>query len=283
MDKPRKSTTARGRGSALTALVAIVGLALAAIVQTLATVPFAEPGFADVVVSYGDAAVTALAAATCFYAAFRMDDGLSRATWTLIAASVALMALGDTLWAYERLWLAVDEAGYYLSDLSYVSGYAVFAAALVHYAFRIREKVDTVWVATETLVVSSVLGATVWVTMIAPTISAAGGTPATSVSDLTYFFLDFPLMIAPALAVILIRARLHGAHSISPWLPVLGGALTTLVGDTLWFWDKTHTMWLSGSIANFAFMAANVLFAVGAMSSLDEEHRVRMRPGRDRG
>ncbi len=102
-------------------------------------------------------------------------------------------------------------------------------------------------------------------------------------ADLTYIFLDFPLLLAPVLILMLVMVRLRDHNLASPWAVVMLGVLVMIAADVIWFWERSHGGWLPGSLADFGFMSANVLFAVGAMATVDAQRRIERRVGTGQG
>ncbi len=269
-----------GGDGARTALVATVGVALAALISSLAAL---QIGDARAIGLYGDALVDALAAATIFYAARRMADRLVRTTWYFIGASVALTAIGEAVWGYAHVELGVTEMSFSVGDAFYVTAYVIMAIGLIRYAFSFRSQVDLAWIGTEAVVATAALGATLWVVVLAPTMRGMGVPSLVMLADLTYIFLDFPLLLAPILILMLVMVRLRDHNLASPWAVVMLGVLVMIAADVIWFWERSHGGWLPGSLADFGFMTANVLFAVGAMATVDAQRRIERRSGTGQG
>jgi hypothetical protein len=261
----------RGRDGARTALVATVGMTLAALISSLAALGV---GDARVIGLYGDALIDALAAATIFYAARQVADRLVRTTWFLIGTSVALTAVGEIFWGYAHIELGVAEMSFSAGDAFYLAAYLIMAIGLVRYAFSFRSQVDFAWIGTETVVTTAALGATLWVAFLAPVTREMDTFSVFTLADLTYIFLDFPLLLAPILSLLLVMVRIRDHNLASPWAVVALGVLITIGADVIWFWERSHGGWLPGSLADFGFMTASILFAVGAMATVDAQHRI---------
>ncbi len=271
MTDRRSGWMSMGWDGAQTALVAFVGLVLAALITTFGAL---EIGGAVAVGLYGAALVDLLATATILYAASHIPDRLVRSTWILVAASVLFTGIGELLWAYAYLSLGVTEAGLSYSDVFYLAAYVAMAVGLLRYAISFRARVDFAWIATETLATTAILGATLWVVFLTPVISAIDTPTPALLADLTYIFLDFPLLLAPILCLLLVMVRLRDHNLASPWAAVTLGILATIAADIVWFWERAHGGWAPGSIADFGFMAASVMFATGAMAAVDSSHRI---------
>ena len=269
MTDRRTGWMSRGRDGASTALVASVGLLLAALITTIGAL---QNGAGDAFGLYAAAVVHMMAAATILFAARHISDRRVRSTWMLVATSVLLTGTGELLWAYAHLSLGAAEAGFSYSDFFYISAYVAMAMALLRYAISFRARVDFAWVATETLATTAVLGATLWVALLMPAINGVD-TPA-PLADLTYIFLDFPLLLAPILCLLFVMVRLRDHNLASPWAAVTLGIIATIVADIVWFWERAHGGWAPGSMADFGFMAASIMFATGAMAAVDSHHRI---------
>jgi hypothetical protein len=263
-----------GRDGARTAAVAAVGVILAASISSLAAL---RVGDARAIGLYGDALVDALAAATIFYAARQIADRLVRTTWYFIGASVALTAIGEAVWGYAHIELGIAEMSFSIGDAFYLTAYLIMAIGLVRYAFSFRSRVDFAWIGTETVVTTAALGATLWVVFLAPTTRGMVTLSLVTLADLTYVFLDFPLLLAPILVLLLVMVRLRDHELASPWGVVALGIMMTITADVIWFWERSHGGWQPGSLADFGFMTANVMFAVGAMATVDAQHRIERR------
>jgi hypothetical protein len=256
----------RGRSSALTGVVAIGGLSLAALIDTLAMLEIGGKATATTVAVYGAVFVGLLAAAVIFTAAVRLVDRLNRSTWLFVGVSVALISIGDRLWAMDRIAVCAGVVEITTSELFYGAAYLVFALGLMRFALSFQNRVDFTWIATETVVMTAIVGATLWVTILAPATRSTGGLAPAVGTNLTYVFFDFPLLFAPALCVLIVAIRLRDRAMIIPWSAVAAGVVVTVLSDVAWLWERMH-----GSITAFGYMAANVLFAVGVMAALDAQ------------
>ena len=218
---------------------------------------------------YGDAGIGLVAGAVILLVALRFAEKLDRETWCCVAVSVMMMAVGDALWARNGVLFHVAGVGVSLAELLYAVAYAIFAIALFRYAFKSRAHVDVAWVAVETLVTTALIGATLWVTFLAPTTRAIGGIDSAISADLSYVFFDFPLLFAPVLAVLLVMIRLGDQRLAYPWFAVAAGVLILIAAEVGWFWERAHGGVYPGSLAGFGFMAANMLLLAGAMTALE--------------
>lgn len=267
-----------GRAGAVTSVAAIVGITISAVVVTLGMLRVNGEDFAVALTLYGDAFVEALAAGSMFYAVSRLENRLELSTWLAMASAVTLTAIGDALWVQGHSALGAPAVGLSVSDIAYFASYAVMAAAMLRYALSFRDRVDLPWMITETLVATSLCGATLWVVLLAPGVRALGTITSGSAINLLYVFIDFPLLFAPVLLVVLVMLRHGDEQGVRPWIMAAVGVLATIIADVGWFWERAHGIWQPGSLVDFGYMAANVFFAVAALTAVDvQEYRRRRR------
>jgi hypothetical protein len=274
MTERADNRTLGSRDGALTALVAVGGLALAALITTLAVLEVGGDAVANALGLYGDAFVQVLSAAVIFYAAHGISDRLARRTWQLIGVGTLLLGVGDAIWGVGHLVFGMTQSPIFVADPFYIAGYVVLGVAMLRYAASFSDEVDLAWITTETLVFCAIMGVTLWVGLLAPAVAAAGGIAPYMAVDLMYILLDFALLLAPITYLLFVVGRLRDHTLASPWSAVALAILITIIADVVWFWERAHTGWLPGSFADFGFMASGVLMATGAMAALDASHRI---------
>jgi hypothetical protein len=258
-----------GTASGTTMIAVVVGLALAALLDTVGALGLGGPKVAATVVLYGDSAMGLLVAAVIAYVAWQLDPGEWRTTWALLAVAVFVGAVADGLWAAGEISIVGPDLGFNLSDGFYLLGYLIIDAAVLRWVLSRRSQIDVAWIATESLVGTAVLGLTVWVAYLAPTIRSLA-TPGSTVGvDGMWVALDFPFLIAPTLMLALALMRLDDDDAWAVLRPFMFAIAILVVADMGWFWERSHTGWAPGSLTDFAFMVSNVLIAIGALTMLD--------------
>ena len=268
MGQQREPWIAWGRSSGATTLVTVVGLSLAAGLDSLSVL--GAGGTRVAIALYGDSAMGELAALVIAYAVWQLEPGLTRSTWLLIGAGVFADAIGDGLWASGAASLnSAASLGVNLGDVFYLATYVLFAFAVVRWVAAQRERVDLAWIATESLVAAAVVGATVWVALLSPALRAQRAMTAAVAIDVGWVVADFPLLVAPTLLLALALLRLGDERLASAWFTFSVAMVLVVLADVGWFWERSHGGWAPGSLVDFAFMASNVLIAVSALTALD--------------
>lgn len=186
--------------------------------------------------------------------------------WLLLGIGVAMYAIGDVIWTYMDILLGANPYPS-VADFFYVSEYAFFLAAIVlairSYSGLVKTK--TAWVVA---VVVGVLGiAAVYFLLLKPFIFPAGteelGFWGLVVSTL-YPVGDVLFMLAPAVALALVVAKLRAGILARPWWAVVAGALVFAFTDSAF----AYVDWAGSKITpaiDMGWIVANLLFAIAAM------------------
>jgi hypothetical protein len=258
-----------GMASGATTLFAILGMSLAAALESLSLLGVGGPTPAAGVALFGDSLAGLVAAVAIAYVVWHLDEGLPRSTWALVGAALVLGVIADALWAYAEVAMGQTDLGANLGDFFYFASYLLLALAIVRWILAYRGRIDLAWIATETVVVCAAIGATMWVAVLAPAMREIGPLAPWMIDDLAWVVLDLPMIIAPLVALALVLVRLKDSTLITRWTAFYAAMTLMVLADFGWFWERSHGGWHPGSLANFGFMASSILLAVGALTALD--------------
>ena len=258
-----------GRASGVTTLVAIAGLAIAALLDSLSVVGVGGARVATAIALYGDCAMGLLASLAIAYAAWNLTPGLSRSTWTLIGAAVFAGAIADGLWAYGQASMGISNLAFNLSDPFYLAFYVLIAVAVGRWILANRNRIDLAWIATESVVGTAVLGAIAWVGFLLPALRSLGTLVPATLDDVAWVAIDLPLLVIPTVALVFVLVRLHDERLASQWAGFCVAMALVVLADVGWFWERSHGGWAPGSLVDFGFMASSVLIAVSALTAVD--------------
>ena len=167
--------------------------------------------------------------------------------------------------------MGLPNLAFNLSDPFYFATYILFGFAVVRWILAHRDRVDLAWIATESVVAGAVLGATTWVGLVQPTLRASAAIVPSTLDDVLWVVMDFPLLVVPTLALVFVLVRLRDEHLTSQWAAYCVGIALIVLADIGWFWERSHGVWAPGSLVDFGFMASSVMLAVSALTAVDIE------------
>ena len=265
-------STTHGRPAGIASMAASIGLAFAALIVTMGVLRVGGESLSRAVFNYGDAFVEGVATLIVVYSASRLDDELSRGTWFSVGAAIALTAVGDVLWVQGE----AAHSGVTLAELTYLTGSIVMAIALIRYALSYRARVDVRRAIAESSLIALAAGLVLWAAFLNPAVEVVGGITPAVLQEVAYVVVDFALLLAPAIVVLLVVVASGNGRDARPWLFVVVGAAATVVSDAGWFLERIQGGTVPGPLTTFGFMASTVFIAAGALNALIlQEERAR--------
>jgi signal transduction histidine kinase len=190
-----------------------------------------------------------LTAAILIAAAVRMYRPIAPLSWLLIAAGIALWAVGDLIWgAYTML----DRDPFpSVADAFYLLGYPSLAAGLLIMTRRRLGESDR-GALLDALILTSAVGLLVWVYLVEPIRAGAGTRTFEMLISIAYPLCDLLLLAVAA------RLMLGGAKHLPSYRWLVAALTLTLILDFAW------TMYDVGHLSVDERLL-NTLFLVGAM------------------
>jgi signal transduction histidine kinase len=155
----------------------------------------------------------------------RVNRPARRAPWYLLAAGIGLLVAGDIAWTIYA-WLGPTPYPS-LADVLYLAGYPVVAAGLLLLRRPASRTVDRARLS-ETLIITTGIALLAWEPFIEPYALDASLTLLERLVSLAYPMADL-LMIS-----VLVRLAIGASSRAPAYLLLLGGVVSTLVGDAVY-------------------------------------------------
>jgi hypothetical protein len=259
-----------GEASGSTVLVAFAGFVLSAILNTVSAFGVGGPSTATAVALYGVSAMAFLAAIFIAYVVSRLNPGPERNTWVLLGLGVLAGALADAVWESSA---SIGLMGITLNpgDPAYLVAYVLWAVAVVHWVLSSGFRSGLSRTVTESLVLTALLAALTWVTIVMPSLHSVGEMGPDVVDGLVWVVIDFPMLVLPTVFLLITLIRFRNEWLASPWVACAAAILLLVLGDIGWLWQVTHGGWQPGTVVDFAYMVSSVLFAASALATLDAQ------------
>jgi hypothetical protein len=261
-----------------TLLIAVVGVAGAALVTSAAALNVGSDRQAVATAIYGASALVGLSAIICWGATALMRGARRRLFWAAISLGVTLTALGGFIRGLKGIE-QMTPVGTSIGDFIYAAGFILLIALAVTAPIVMRSVEDLAWPATEALAFSMILLGLLAVLVRGQVASAMAvyGTGRLLAAVAVVF-------VAVVAGVFLLAAlvRSMGHSAVAPLIFFGAGLLLMAASDLAWLYDLIDGLWYAGSLVDFAHIVAHVLIAAGASAALDVESAEQRRNDRVR-
>ncbi|HEX2024881.1 MAG TPA: hypothetical protein VHH92_00645, partial [Actinomycetota bacterium] len=186
----------------------------------------------------------------------RINRPARRAPWYLLAAGIGLLVVGDIAWTIYA-WLGPTPYPS-LADVLYLAGYPVVAAGILMLRRPAGRTVDRARLA-ETLIITTGVALLAWEPFIEPYALDASLTLLERLVSLAYPMADL-LMVS-----VLIRLAIGVGSRAPAYLLILGGVVSTLVGDTVYAVLATQGTYYTGHPVDATWLVYYTLVGAAAL------------------
>jgi signal transduction histidine kinase len=197
-----------------------------------------------------------LAAAALIVLAVRWYRPSAALAWLLIAAGIALWAIGDLIWgAYTML----DRDPFpSVADAFYLLGYPCMAAGLAVMTRRRLGETDR-GALLDAVILTTAVGLLVWVYLIEPLRADAGQSRFETMISIAYPLGDLLLLAVAA------RLLLGGARHLPSYLWLMAALSITLTADFTWTMYDVGHVWVNERALNTIFLVGALCFPAAAL------------------